>query len=255
MGMVRSRLGRSARTVAAALLAVGTAGSGAVLAATPANADCSFGAGDLVVYRVGNGSGSLANTGNPVFLDEYQTDGTFVQSIPMPTTASGSNQPLVASGTATSEGLLTLSPDGQHLAATGYDSTIPYGSSLVGTASTVVPRTVGLVDTSCNVDTSTALTDWASGNNPRSAVTTDGNAIWVSGAAGGARSTTKGATVSTQLSTTVTNLRQINVFNDATNAPQLFVSDSSGSAVRIGSVGSGNTRCSGFGARSGSSKS
>src|SRR4051794_34133122 len=76
--------------------------------------------GDLVIYRVGDGTHALANTGNAVFLDEYTTSGTLVQSVPVPTVAGGSNLPMVASGTATSEGLLSLSPNGQYLAFTGY---------------------------------------------------------------------------------------------------------------------------------------
>src|SRR5689334_11233008 len=67
-----------------------------------------FAAGDLVIYRVGDGVSSLVSTGNAVFLDEYTPAGNLVQSIAMPTTASGANNPLIASGTATSEGMLTL---------------------------------------------------------------------------------------------------------------------------------------------------
>src|SRR5262245_51312858 len=67
-------------------------------------ADASFTPCNLVVYRVGTGSGSLLNSGNAVFLDEYTPAGTLVQSIPLPATASGSNHQLIASGTATSEG-------------------------------------------------------------------------------------------------------------------------------------------------------
>src|SRR5262245_50619424 len=53
-----------------------------------------FTPGDLVIYRVGDGTGNEVNTGNPVFLDEYKPDGTLVQSIAMPTTASGAQKQL-----------------------------------------------------------------------------------------------------------------------------------------------------------------
>ncbi|HVM67185.1 MAG TPA: hypothetical protein VMU14_20115, partial [Acidimicrobiales bacterium] len=218
-------------TLAGGLLVAGLAAP----AAHAAGPLTQFTPGDLVIYRVGDGTQSLANTGNAVFLDEYTTSGTYVGSVALPTTSGGGNNALVASGTATSEGGLTLSPDGTKLALTGYDPpTFPYGSSLASSASATVPRTVGLVDGNANVNTSTALTDFASGNNPRSAVTTDGTSLWVAGAAATPRYATAGATVSTQISTTVTNLRQINIFNG-----QLYVSDSSGSAVRVGTVGSG----------------
>jgi hypothetical protein len=51
---------------------------------------------------------------------------------------------------------------------------------------------------------------------------------------------TLGATTSTQLSTTVTNIRQVNIFGT-----QLYISDSSGSAVRIGAVDGGLPTTSG----------
>ncbi len=193
--------------------------------------------GDLLIYRVGDGTGNLVNTGNAVFLDEYTTSGTLVQSIEMPTATSGTTNALIASGTATSEGLLTISPNGQYLALTGYDVSPGGSTSVAGTAGTTVPRTIGIVNVaSGSVDTTTALSNYASGNNPRSAVTTDGANIWADGAAGGVIYTTDGSTGTsdTTVSTTVANLRQINIFGS-----QLYVSTSSGSAIRIGAVGSG----------------
>src|SRR5262249_31589783 len=166
-----------------------------------------FTPGDLVIYRVGDGTGSLVNTGNAVFLDEYTPTGTLVQSIGMPTTAGGNQHQLIASGTATSEGLLTLSSDGRYLMLTGYARDLGGSGSVVTTASATVNRTVGRVDASGTVDTSTALTDFADGSNPRSVVSTNGTDIWLGGAAGGVRYTTLGSTTSTQLSTTVTNIR------------------------------------------------
>src|SRR2546429_280991 len=74
-----------------------------------------FTAGNLVVYRVGDGLSALGSAATPVFLDEYTPAGVFVQTIAVPTTTSGSNRALTASGTATSEGLLTRSIDGQYL--------------------------------------------------------------------------------------------------------------------------------------------
>jgi hypothetical protein len=109
------------------------------------------------------------NTGSPVFLDEYTPSGTLVQSMALPTSVSGSNKQLIASGTASSEGLLTLSSDGRYLFLTGYAANIGGTASLSGTTGIAIPRTVGRVDASGNIDTSTALTDFATGNNPRSA--------------------------------------------------------------------------------------
>jgi hypothetical protein len=205
----------------------GTTGAGGSGGATSA---------DLVVYRVGDGTTSLVNTGNPVFLDGYSFTGAPVNSLAMPTAPGGASQPhrLIASGTATSEGLITRSADTHVVLLTGYDAAPGGSSSLSGTSSSSVPRVIARVDATGNVDTTTGLTDAASGNNPRSAASTDGISFWITGGAGGVRYTTLGSATSVQLSTTVTNLRQIGIFGS-----QLFVDDASGSAVRLGAVGSG----------------
>jgi hypothetical protein len=189
--------------------------------------------GDLVIYRVGDGTGSLVNTGSAVFVDEYTPTGTLVQSIPLP---SGSSLPtgqndLVASGTANSEGLLTVSPNGQYITLTGYDRAIGGTGSLSGTTSIAVPRTVGIISTSTGaVDTSTALTDFVSANNPRTAFTTDGTNIWVGGA-GDVSFTTAGSSTSTVLTTAVTNVDQLNDF-----AGQLYFSSQKTTGA-IGALG------------------
>src|SRR5262249_17571744 len=62
----------------------------------------SFTSGNLVVYRVGDGSAALGSGATAVFLDEYTPGGVLVQSIALPTTISGANRRLTASGSATS---------------------------------------------------------------------------------------------------------------------------------------------------------
>jgi len=42
--------------------------------------------GNLVIYRVGDGSAALGTAATAVFLDEYTPLGTLVQSIALPTT-------------------------------------------------------------------------------------------------------------------------------------------------------------------------
>lgn len=216
-------------------IGLGVVGLACVAAAAP------FTAGNLVVYRVGDGTANLVNTGNPVFLDEYTTNGMLVQSIMMPTNAGPGVNPLIASGTATSEGLLTRSVDGQCLVFMGYAANLGNTSALANTASTVVPRVVGIVDYSGAVDTSTALTNFASGNNPRSAATTDGINIWVGGAGstvsapGGVAFTVRGSSSATIISTNpVNNLRQVAIF-----ANQLYASSGTTAPLRIGTVGDG----------------
>lgn len=190
--------------------------------------------GDLLVYRVGSGTGSLINTGNPVFVDEYTTAGSLVQSIPMPTASDGTNLPLIAYGTSSAEGMLNLSTDGNYLLLTGYGTTTGGATVLSATTSAAVPRVIGRVDMNGNVNTTTALTDFASAGNPRGVASTNGTDIWVAGSNSGVRYTTIGSTTSTSVSTTVTNLRVVGI-----HGGQLYASDSSGAAVRLGSIGVG----------------
>ena len=189
---------------------------------------------NVVVYRVGDGSGALVNTGNPVFIDEYTSAGALLRSTGMPANPLTGSHRLVASGTATSEGFITRSSNGKFVVLTGYDSTLPASASLTASASSAVPRTIGRLDAGGALDTTTGLTDAATGSNPRSVASTDGTNLWLTGAAGGIRFATLGGSTSVQLSTTVTNLRQVGIFG-----AQLYVSDSSGSAVRLGAVGLG----------------
>lgn len=202
----------------------------------PAVLAAAFAPGNLAVYRVGDGAGALVNTGSAVFVDEYTPAGVLVQSIALPTAADGAQFPLLASGTATSEGLLTRSSDGRYLLLTGYGRALGGSGSLASTASATVPRVVARVDALGTVDTSTALTDFADGNNPRSATSTDGTALWFTGGAGGIRYAPFGSSTSTPINIagTPSNLRQLAIFDQ-----QLYFSTSSGSAFRIGSVGSG----------------
>ncbi len=198
-------------------------------------AQTAFTPGNIVIYRVGDGAGSLVNTGSAVFLDEFTPAGTLVQSVALPTTISGANKRLIASGTATSEGALTRATDGSCLLLTGYDADLGGGTSLSGTTSASVNRVVGVVYADGTVNTTTALTDFTSGNNPRSATSTNGTDIWVAGGASGVRYTTLGSTTSADLtSATLANVRVVNIFDG-----QLYLSTASGTAYRIATVGVG----------------
>ena len=231
MRSIRKRVRRFAAAGAAAAAIAATA------LPSPASA-APLTDGNVVVYRVGaTGGGALTSNATAVFLDEYTPTGTLVQSIPLPTAVSGAQKRVTASGTATSEGLLTRSADGCSVVFTGYDAAVGT-ASVSGTLATAVNRVVGKVDAAGALDTSTALSNVSDGNNFRSAATTDGNAFWVGGA--GTTSTggvhyvaSVGATTATQLSTTVTNIRGVHIFDG-----QLYVSSASGT-IRVATAGSG----------------
>jgi hypothetical protein len=190
---------------------------------------------DVVVYRVGDGTAALSSAGTAVFLDQYSAAGALEKSTPMPTTTSGSNHRLVASGTATSEGLITRSVNGHLIVATGYDAA-PGTATVVSTTSAATARVVGLLNASGGIDTTTGITDSFSGNNIRSGTTVDGTQLWLSGANTGVVTAALGASMSAAISATTANLRQIDIFGSPS---QLYVGTGSGSNFRIGSVGTG----------------
>jgi hypothetical protein len=195
-----------------------------------------FTPGNLVIYRVGTGTGALGSTGTAVFLDEYTPTGTLVQSIAMPTADAGSNQTLTASGSSTSEGLLDLSSDGRYLILTGYDT--PVGGQTSGATSSTVARVIGRVDATGAIDTTTALNAF-SGGNIRGATSTDGTTFWATSNNAGILTTTLGSTTGTIISNTPSNLRGVDIFAD-----QLYISASTGT-TRIATVGSGTPTTSG----------
>jgi hypothetical protein len=194
-----------------------------------------FTAGNLVIYRVGTGSAALSSAGTAIFLDEYDGSGTLVQSVALPTSTSGSNSLICASGTATSEGLLTRSPNGLYLTFTGYAAATGT-TSIAGTASATVPRVVGIIDYQKNINTSTALTDFSTGNNIRSALY-NGTNLWVAGTTGISITSLGATTITTALN--AVNNRSLGIFGD-----QLYGSSSS-STYRINTIGSGLPTTSG----------
>lgn len=199
-----------------------------------------FTPGNIVVYRVGDGAAALGSTATAVFLDEYTPAGALVQSIAMPTAVVGSNRRLTASGSATSEGFLSLTSNGQYLAVPGYDAALGT-AAVAGTTSASVNRVVGRVDSSGTIDTTTAISDAFSGGNPRGA-TGDGTNFWVVGSVSGVRLVTLGSSgASTSISTTNNNLRATNIF-----AGQLYASSGAGTGLpRLGTVGTGTPTTSG----------
>ena len=205
-----------------------------------AHTTAAFTPGNIVVYRVGDGTGVLSAAAAPVFLDEFTPAGALVQSVPMPTAVVASNRRLTAAGNSTSEGFLTRSVDGNYLVVPGYDAAVATGA-VAGTTSATVNRVIGRVDAAGTVDTTTALTDAISAGNPRGATSTNGTDLWLSGtsAGGGIRYATFGATTSTALNVTVTNLRATNIFGG-----QLYLTSASGT-TRLVAVGSGTPTTAG----------
>ena len=205
------------------------------------NAQTAFTAGNLVVYKIGNGTDTLSSAATPINLDEYTISGTFVQSHALPTTASGNNKRILASGTASSEGLMTRSADKQYLVVTGYDAA-PLTTKISSATSAVANRMIGVISYDGSIDATTALTDAFSANNIRGAASTNGTDLWISGTGTnpGVRYAAKGSTTSTEISTTVTNIKSISVFNG-----QLYSTSASGSFNGVCTDGTGTPKTTG----------
>ena len=159
---------------------------------------------DIVVYRVGLGE-ALSGAAAPVFLDEYSPSGVLLQSVALPAVS--------ASGAGNQQGLGRLGhgelggpplalrrrarPGGDrvqlHVQPDRFDESQFCG--IVGHQPHRGPG--GGVDDAVN--TTTSLTDEATGNNVRSAVSDNGQEVWVSGAdaANGVRYAPVGASTST----------------------------------------------------------
>jgi len=202
-----------------------------VSAASLAAQAAAFLPGSLVVVQAGDGSAALAGTGTASFLKEYTIAGTSVQSITLPTTASGAQLALTLSGTSTSEGFLALSANGQYLTVGGYNAAVG-----AATATVANNRVVGRIDLNGNVDTSTNPQDAAATGNIRSVVSDNGTNFWLGTSGGSVRTTTFGNTAlgSTQVSTTQTNTRVTNIAGG-----QLYVSSGSGTNIGVNTVGTG----------------
>ncbi|MGE3127994.1 MAG: hypothetical protein AB7N10_10890, partial [Fimbriimonadaceae bacterium] len=199
-----------------------------------------FTPGNIVVNRVGDGSGALSSAAFPMFLDEYTPAGVFVQTIALPTADSGSDQTMTANGSSTSEGFMKRSVDGRYLSVAGYDA--PVGTAAVAaTDSTIFNRIIGRISAGGIVDTSTNLVDY-NGSNIRSVISTDGSAFVTGGTGGSGQQATAGVrsvdfgpgNTMTQLSADVTNTRVVDIFGG-----QLYVSTMSGAFRGVNTVGNG----------------
>lgn len=94
-----------------------------------------FTPGNIVIYRVGTAGSALTSAATPVFLDEYTPAGVLVQSVAMPVAVSGSHQVLTGAGTSGTEGIMTLSSDGQYLVVPGYNA-VPGTAAVASSLST-----------------------------------------------------------------------------------------------------------------------
>jgi|GEM_PF-626706 len=182
-----------------------------------------FTPGDLVIERVGDGSAALTSAANPVFLDEYTRAGVLVQTISIPSSGASA---VVNSGTATSEGNLTLSADGRELVIAGYNADAGT-TNVAKSAAATTPRVLATVDDKGVFALGpNAGTDFDA-NNIRSGASDGKGNFWAAGANSGTLYLTNGQPpVVVQAATA--NTRTIEIFGG-----KLYFSSSSGSAKGV----------------------
>ena len=187
---------------------------------------------NLIIVRIGDGASALGAASAPVFFDEYETDGTFVQSIPLRTTVEGAHKRLTLSGDKTDEGYISLSPEGDKIALFGYDCD-PGTASPSGAASATINRVVGVLTADKSVNTTKTISNMFSGVVARSAVVSDNN-LWITGGGSGIVHTTYNSTGAGTANTTLTSTtgRVLSIYSG-----QLYAS--SIGTYRLGEVGDG----------------
>lgn len=181
-----------------------------------------FTGGNVTVLQVGDGVTTLANTGNPVILKEYNST-TGAPTYSMAVSSTGTNA-LLISGSATSEGALSLSTNGQYLVFGGYNAPNTNTVALAGSASSVIPRGIAAVNNSGTYSLAAVSNTFYSANNIRGAASDGAGNFWGAGANQGTNYFGNTNTPAT-IQNTVTNTRAIYL-----NGSNLLFSTGSGTA-------------------------
>lgn len=203
-----------------------------------------FTVGNLVVHRAGNGTTAVSGTAGPIAILEVTPAGSLAQTISFPTT--GANQQ-TDSSSATSNGYINFF--NPNPATATQVLSVPGSNAAEGTASVAAANTKvnSVLDVGGTVVNRTLFPTGGptgtppspfSGNNFRSSVATSGSTFYASGNSSGSPSTGGiwhfDGTGFTQVSTTVTNTRNVEIYGN-----QLFFSTGSGGTRGVYAVGSG----------------
>ncbi len=201
----------------------------AFIATTFAAFSQGFTAGNIVVYRYGDGTAALGATNVPVFLDEYTPVGVLVKTYSIPTVTSSPNFRLTGlpkqGGVYQQEGMSTLSQDGKYITIVGSNAAV--GGLVGSSATTGTPDAivVGVIAADGSYNSTTTLSNGNTFGVPRSAVI-NGTDIYVngnggSGAGGSVQYLSLGATTSTRITPTTgqNSPRTIGIFNNSLYMP------------------------------------
>jgi hypothetical protein len=166
-----------------------------------------FTAGNIAVLQAGDGVSSFTNTGNQIIIREFSASGTPTFSVPIST----SLNPLVISGSATSEGQLNLSPNGKYLVFSGYAQSLPNSINLSSSTAATINRGVGVLDAAGNYTRVALSNSFHSTSNIRSAASDGIGNYWSAGGSGGINYFGT-VTASTNIQNSISNTRHVGIF-------------------------------------------
>ncbi|AMS27712.1 hypothetical protein AEM51_12490 [Bacteroidetes bacterium UKL13-3] len=205
------------------------------LIALTLGANAQFTANNIAVLRVGDSTSTLANTGNTLAIDQFTSTGTYVNSIILPKT--GTNA-VALSGTATTEGTLTLSTNRNIISFIAYKLAPPNATNITSVASSTINKVVVSLNAAGSPTFPVLTTSSFSATSPRSVIS-DGTGFWAAGGNTGVTYSAGVNNIDTVISSNVTNIRVLNVFGG-----QLYFSTGSGT-IGIHRVGNGTPSSSG----------
>ena len=190
----------------------------AVATFTSTHAQTSLSQGNLLLTQV---SGNV-NTAGPVSILELNQSGGVVQTLTIPSGNGG----LQISGTATSEGALTLNASGDSWTLAGYSPPYTGSGSLSSRTGAQAQRGFLTLGASGGISSTTLLaTNVYSGQNIRAGVQS-GSGIWFAGSSSGTAGIVPGVVYSD--GTTSTSIQNLNSRNLGIYRSNLYVSSGSG---------------------------
>ncbi|MDB6122213.1 MAG: hypothetical protein JWQ71_1206 [Pedosphaera sp.] len=175
---------------------------------------------NLMVIRVGDGAQSLILNGNSMYIDQFKTTGTYVNTITIPESGSSSmitiglnNVDGGNSGSISGSGL-TRSKDQRFIVMAGYNTNIGYASNLKDSTSGAVPRGIATIDSNGQYTLRVADTNFSGFSQQywRCGVTDGTNNFWGGAGAAGAYYFGFGAPASV-VETNFLNLRFMGLYN------------------------------------------
>ncbi len=174
---------------------------------------------NLIVIRVGDGSQTLSLNGNSMFLDQFDTNGNYINTVTIPDNGTNAiiaigqdNVTGVNSGSTTGS-CLSQSLDGRYMVIAGYNTNLGYSTNLASSTAAAIPRAVGMVESQGLYKMPVAATSSnLNGTTSRSAISDGTNNFWGGFDSGGTYYFGLDAASAT-IQTNMQNMRSMALFN------------------------------------------